>query len=151
MRGRLGRFRLDDIDAALEVCAIFNDDAGGADIAHQLGILADLDLLVGFHVALNGAQSDHFPRFYAGADHAVGPDGELVLKRLHCAFHFAIDIKIFPAVDLADDFDGLSDTGGAGGLCGSNFPMGMLDTGVISFLAVLWDLAQLERDWEAEE
>src|SRR3954471_5348902 len=39
-RSGLG-LRLHDIDAALEICAVFDNDAGGADIAGQLGILAD--------------------------------------------------------------------------------------------------------------
>src|SRR5579864_1443596 len=43
-----------DIDAAREVCAVLDHDARGLDVAHQFGILADVDFVGRFHVAMDG-------------------------------------------------------------------------------------------------
>ena len=107
--GGTGRFRLDDIDAALEVRAILDDDARRADVAHQARVLADLDLIRAFHIALNGAQRNHFTRLDTGMDVAIGTDGELVLQQLDGALQVSIDIQIFLAEDLADDLDSFPD------------------------------------------
>jgi hypothetical protein len=45
-------FGVHNFDAALEVRAILNENAGSLDVAHQFGVFPDLDLLGGFHIAL---------------------------------------------------------------------------------------------------
>src|SRR6516162_2857646 len=49
LRRRLGLV-LHDVDAALEVGAVLDDDPRRPDVARKLGILADLDLVGGFHI-----------------------------------------------------------------------------------------------------
>jgi hypothetical protein len=41
-----------NFDAALEVRAILNENAGGLDVAHQFGVFPDLELIGGFHITL---------------------------------------------------------------------------------------------------
>ena len=108
---RLGRFGLHDVDAALEVRAVLDDDARRADVPDQFGILADLNLVRGLHVALDGAQRHHFARLDGRAHGPVRPDRQLVLQGFHGAFHFAIDVQVFAAENLANHFHGLPDGG----------------------------------------
>src|ERR1035438_5023160 len=91
---RLGRRHLDglrlyNIDTALEIRTILDDDTRRADIPGQLGILADLNLFRGFHVPLNIAERYYFARFDGGANGPVRPDRQLVLKGFHGALPFA--------------------------------------------------------------
>src|SRR5690349_22378380 len=111
-RGGLGCLGPGDIDTSFEVGAVLDDDAGSANVADELRFLADLDAFGGFHVALHGAEGDHFARLDGGADVAVGSDGQLVLGGFDGSFHVAIDEKVFFAVNLAGDSDGFSDGGG---------------------------------------
>jgi hypothetical protein len=109
------RFRLHDIDAALKIRAIFNDDAGSFDIAHQPGIFADLDSVTGLYISLDRPENHDFPRFNGGMHLSIWPDGQFVLNQLDGALYIAIDIKVLLADDLTVDLDGLSDGRGAAG------------------------------------
>src|ERR1035438_134370 len=106
-RRHLDGLRLHDVDTALEIRAILDDDTRRADIPGQLGILTDLNLLRGLHVSLNIAECYYFARLDGRANGPVRPDRELVLKGFHGAFHFAIDVQIFTTENLANYFDGL--------------------------------------------
>jgi hypothetical protein len=106
---RLTRLRLDDIDAALEISAVFDDDAGRADVAEQFRVLADLQTLEGFHVALYGSQHQDFTRLDRGLYGAVRADGQLVFGGFQRAFHRAVHVEVFLAVNLADYLDRFSD------------------------------------------
>src|SRR5215831_14972043 len=104
-------FGLHDIDAALEICAVLDDDAGGANIAGELRVLANFDFIGGFHVSVDRTQHHHFARLDGRLHNTIRADGEFMLHRLHSAFKLAIDIEIFAAIDVTGDLDGLSDGG----------------------------------------
>src|ERR1700704_1869753 len=77
-----GRLGSDDIDTSLEVSAVFNNDARGLDISHQLGILPNINLIGRFHVALNGAQDHDFSRLDSSNHFAVRSDRQAVLLHI---------------------------------------------------------------------
>src|SRR6478609_664058 len=52
-RGSLG-LRFHNIDTALEIRAVLNDNTSGFDVAHQPRILADLNLVAGLDISLYG-------------------------------------------------------------------------------------------------
>ena len=66
---------------------------------------------VGFDVALNGSQRDHFARLHRRMHGSVRANGQLVVGRFDGALDIPVHIQIFFAVDLAVDLDGLSDRG----------------------------------------
>src|SRR5579872_1923564 len=101
----------DDVDIALEIRAVLDHDAGGLDIADELGVLAYIELVGGFDVSMNGAEHDDFARFHAGENLAVGADGEAMLLELDGAFHFAVDGQILAAENLSFDDNGLAERG----------------------------------------
>ena len=105
-----------DIDAALEICAIFDDDAGGLDITHQLGILANVQLVHGFHVSLDLPEDHDFAGFHCCLNAAAGADGELIFGELDGAFDVAVDIEILFTEDLTVYFDCLADRGRTSGV-----------------------------------
>src|SRR6202022_324406 len=49
--GRLGRVRLGYVDTTFEICPVFNDDAGGLDVADNGGAGAERDPLLGLDVS----------------------------------------------------------------------------------------------------
>ena len=75
-RSRLGRLVLDDVDTALEVSAVFDNDPGGLDVPDEFGILADIDFVQCLDVSINGPENDDFARFDAGANPSIGPNGQ---------------------------------------------------------------------------
>src|ERR1700728_1862341 len=101
LRRCLGGVWLRDIDTALEISAVLDDDTAGLDIADELGFLLDVDLVGGVHVALNGALDDDFAGFQAGLHARVRADGEPVFVALDRAFHFSVDGQVFTRKDLA--------------------------------------------------
>ena len=77
-RGGSGRFGAHDIDVALEVGPVFNHNARGLDIAVQLRLAADVDLIASLAIAVNGTQYDQLPRLDAGFQLPVRADGQAV-------------------------------------------------------------------------
>jgi hypothetical protein len=75
-RGRLGRLVPDDIDTALKVSAVFDDDAGGLDVSDEFGVLADIDFVQCLDVSINSPEHDDFARFDSGANPSIGPNGQ---------------------------------------------------------------------------
>src|SRR5580698_8361002 len=90
--GYLG-FGLLDVDAAFEQSTILNADARSGDVADKFGILADVYLVAGLHVALYLAQDDHFPGPNAGLNATVRANRYLILQRFDGAFDIAVDVK----------------------------------------------------------
>src|SRR5580698_6585441 len=89
-RGRSGCLGPRDVDAALEIGSVFDHNAGSFDVAHQLGVFADVDLVGGFDISVNGAQHHHFARLYTRLQLAVRSDGKAVLVQ----FDGAIDLAV---------------------------------------------------------
>ena len=124
-RGRgLGNLGANDIDIALEIRAVFDHDARRADIAHQLGFLADVDPVAGLDVPMQATQHDDLFRLHAGADLSLQTDGEAVFLHFYGAFHFAVDGQVLAAKNLPFHDDRFSEHGIAGarrikGLCGA--------------------------------
>src|SRR5580658_10160778 len=101
-RGHLGLGFL-DVDAAFEQSTILNADARSGDVADEFGILADVHLVAGLHVALYLAQDDHFPGPNAGLNPTVRANRYLILQRFDGPFDIAVDVKIFLGEDLANN------------------------------------------------
>src|SRR6266498_3390640 len=70
------RLRADNIDAALEVCAIVNADAGCLDVAHQTALFANGNLAVHFHVAVYLSENMHLAGLDVSLNLAIVPHGE---------------------------------------------------------------------------
>src|SRR2546427_13304249 len=94
---------LHDIDTALEICAIFDNDAGGTNIADQPGFLADFNLIGGLYIALNIAERHHLAGLDSGMDRSVRADCQLVIGSFDGALDIAIDEQVFLTVNLAVD------------------------------------------------
>src|SRR5271166_1712027 len=76
-----------DVDAALEVSAVLDHDAGGLDISHQLGFFLDVDLVGGFDITLNGAVNDDLASLESRLDPSVRSYGQAMLMTLDGSFH----------------------------------------------------------------
>src|SRR5262249_35467068 len=112
LRRRFRGFGLHDVDAALEIRAIFDDDAGRANVPHQFGVLTDLDPLGGFYVALDCAEGYDFARLDRGVQNPVRPDRDLGPRSFHVPRGFLFTFEFLFVENLADDFDGFADPGG---------------------------------------
>src|SRR4051794_15689228 len=87
--GAGGGFGTDDVDAAFEVGAVVDADAGRFDVADQTALFADRDLLGDFDVAFDGAEDGDLPGLDVRLHFAVGADGDRA-ERFEEAFHFTI-------------------------------------------------------------
>ena len=92
-----------DFDAALEVGAVFDADAGSGDIADDGAVLADIDASASAQIADNFAENDDFAGFDFGIEQGGRADGEFVATKRDGAFDLAVDLEIFGADDLALD------------------------------------------------
>src|SRR5690349_3780989 len=97
-----GHFGLgsNDVDAALEIRAVVDADAGALDVSDETPLFADRDLFGDFHVAADAAENDHFASLDVRANLAVGTYGEQAL-RFQRAFDIAIHQQFLPRADLA--------------------------------------------------
>src|SRR5690348_852656 len=107
----LGLCRI-DFDAALEVGAVFDADAGSGNIADDGAVLADIDAAAGAEIADDRAEDDDFAGFDFGIERGGRADGELVSAKRDGAFDLAVDLEIFGADDLAFDPKRRTDTRG---------------------------------------
>src|SRR5258707_276212 len=78
-----------NIDAALEVGAVIDADAGALDVADQAALLADGNFAGDLYVAADTAEDHHLARFDVCPDLAVRTDGEEAL-RFQESLHVAI-------------------------------------------------------------
>ena len=69
------RLRPRDVDAAFEVGAVVDADAGGLDVADEASLVADGELLQGLDIAFDRAEDHHLARPDVRAHLAVAPDG----------------------------------------------------------------------------
>src|SRR5262245_34680047 len=84
--------RTDDIDAALEVRAVFNGDAGCGEVPEQGPRLADLHFFSRLHVASERSMDHDVAGGHVGVYLAVHADRKVMLLQLDRAFHFSIDV-----------------------------------------------------------
>src|SRR5579862_4682346 len=110
-RRRFHRLSLHDVDAALEISAVLDDDARGPDVAHQPAVLADFEAVAGFNVTLDRAKHHDLARLHGCVYFSVRPDGELIIVQLNRAFDVAVHVQVFLAVDLTVDLNGLAYAG----------------------------------------
>jgi hypothetical protein len=87
--GRRSRFR--DVDASFEIRAVFDYDAAGFDVSYQLGFTTDVNLIGGFHIALNGALDNDLAGFETGLHTSVGTYSQPVLMAFYGSLHFPVE------------------------------------------------------------
>jgi len=97
--------RVLDLDATLEVGAIFHADSRGGDVAGHGASFPDLDPVAGMDVARQITIDDQFPYVDFRVQFSGGSHGESLAPQFDCAFHFAVDLQIFVARNLALDFE----------------------------------------------
>jgi len=98
----LGRLAtLADVDATLEVRAVFNRDAGGDNVASQRAVAANVDAVAGGEVAAHFAQHNDLAGADIGRYYAIPAHRDPVAGKIDGAFDAAINIKRFGACDLA--------------------------------------------------
>src|SRR5579885_1605372 len=76
----LGSLGTDDVDAAFEVSAVIDHDAGGADISDQAALFTNGDFFSYFHIALHGTEDRDIARLDIGAYLTVLADREGVAE-----------------------------------------------------------------------
>ena len=133
-RSRLSRFYLDDIDAAFEIRAVFNDDARSSDIAHEFGILSDFQAVVRLYISPVSEPSATTSRALIPAcTLPFGPIVSLCSSNSMVPRQSPLHVQIFLTVDLSNDFTALPIVAEPC-VSDSTLPMAMLDKGVASFL-----------------
>src|SRR5215510_15502574 len=112
LEGRaLGRARLGlllHVDAAAEVRAVRDGDAGRDDVALDRAVLLDVDLLGRVQIARDLAEDDDGLGGDLRLDAAVRSDREDVVLQLDLAVDPAFDRKVLAAAQLAVDHDALA-------------------------------------------
>src|SRR5437870_3916785 len=94
-------WRLADVDTAFEIAAVLDDDAGGLNVAYELGILPDVDFFAGFYTALHFAHDHDLAGLHAGClQSGVGSDGQPVSDDLHEPCDIAVDGQVLLAADV---------------------------------------------------
>ena len=86
-------FWLADVDATLEVGAVFDADAGGSHVAAQRALGADVHAVGGSYVATHFAQDDDFACDYVSRDLSVAANGDAVAGKVDAALDFSVDKK----------------------------------------------------------
>ena len=105
---------LDRVGAAAEEGGFGDDELVGADVAEELGVIADLDGFGGGDVALDLAADDDLGGVDFGLDDGLRADGEGALGK-NFAFKGAVKLKRTVEGEGALDFDLVGDEGGAAG------------------------------------
>src|SRR5262249_3785709 len=103
--------RLANVDAALEVGAVFDADALADDVAGKRAFIADVDTVAAGDVALHLAQDHDFLGVDIGLHRSVAADGYPVAGKVDGAFHPAVDVERLRAGDFALDHQRLADGG----------------------------------------
>ena len=100
------------VDAASEVGAFCDRNAGSGDVAVHRAVVPDVDLLARGDIARDFAQNDDRLREDLCLDPAVRSDGQDVLPKLNLALDLAFDGQILASIQFALDDDRLSDVHG---------------------------------------
>jgi hypothetical protein len=92
-----------DFDAALEMGAIFDADAGGGDVAGHRAVGLDVHAIAGVKIADDFAVDNHFAGMNFGIEHGGRTDGELMALERDGAVHLAVNLQVFRAGELTLD------------------------------------------------
>ena len=111
---RLGRV---DLDATLELGAVFDADARRGDVADHRAITLDVDAVTGVDIANHFSVNDNFARVNFGSELRRGSDREPVAAQGDGSIHFPIDLQIFGAGDVSLDLQAGTQTRGTA--CGA--------------------------------
>src|SRR5580704_8621006 len=101
-RGGLGFGRV-DFDAALEMGAIFDADAGGRNVADDRAVGLDVYAVARVEVADDFAKRDHLAGMNFRIQHGGGADRELMAIERDGAVHLAVNLQVFRAGELTLD------------------------------------------------
>ena len=109
MNGR--NFGSDDLNLALEIGAIFDDDARSPKIAYQAAALANCNLPACLDIAIHAAEDFDFSRSRACADFAAWPNRQAAVRHIKGTVDLAIDVHVLSAGDLSPDHHRFADDG----------------------------------------
>jgi len=98
-----------NVDAALEICAILDDDPLRGNIARKHSRLPELDAICADDVAIDSAVNHHFLGIDVRANASVWTNREVMIVQFDAALYFPVDIQIFTAGELALYYDGFAD------------------------------------------
>jgi len=101
IRGGVG-FGWVDFDAALEMSAVFDADAGGGDVAGHRAVGLDVHAIA-VEVADDFAVNDHFTGMNFGIEYGGGADDELMAIERDRAFYLAVNLQVFRGAELTLD------------------------------------------------
>src|SRR5579863_6443978 len=104
-----------DVNAALEIRAVFYGNAGGDNVAGERAVAADIHAVAGGQIAAHFAQHDDFAGVDVGGDHAVAANGDAIAGKIDGTFDPAVNIKRLGAGDFTLDDQRLADGGLVGG------------------------------------
>lgn len=98
-----------DVDAALEIGIVFDNDSRRFDVSHHVPVFPDRYLLLSVDVPVNGPLHHYLARSDVCVRPPVRPHRQLVVFQFEQPFHLAVDEQIFFAVDFSFDRYRLSD------------------------------------------
>jgi|SRR5277367_6018117 len=98
----LGRI---DFDAAFEMGAIFDADAGGGDVAGDGAVLLDVNPPAGMDVADDLAVDDDFAGVYFRIELGIRTDGKFVPGERNRTVYDAVNVQVFASGDLPFDLE----------------------------------------------
>src|SRR5215471_16882496 len=111
VRSDLRLLRAKDVDAAFEVCAVFNHDTRSFNVANDARAFHDGDPVGRIYISLNRASDHQFFRLNVRLDLAVGTNRQTIAD-FKSAFDLAVQVEFFIAVDFPPDSHSLTDCGG---------------------------------------
>src|SRR5712672_2516952 len=111
--GSVVRFGGVDLDATLELGAVFNADTRRGNVADHRAIALDVDTVASVHIAHHFSVNDNFARVNLRSELRRGSDGESVAAQGDGSIYFSIDLQIFGAGDVSLDLQAGTKTCGA--------------------------------------
>src|ERR1700688_3993744 len=104
-----GLAALANIDAALEVGAVFDGDAGRGYGAGERAVTPDIHAIASRKVAAHFAKHNDLAGVDVGCHHTITADGDAVARQADRTFHPAINIKRLRSSHLALDHQRFAD------------------------------------------
>src|SRR5580693_5507560 len=97
-----------DLDLALQVRTVLDEDAAARDVADHRAVLLYLHAIFRVQISAHLAVDDHFARVHIRSDFAILSDGEALTLESDRAFDLAVNLQILVAGDLALDCESRS-------------------------------------------
>src|SRR5712672_1838515 len=110
--GSVVRFGGVDLDATLELRAVFNADTRRRNVTDDGAIALDVDAVAGVYIADHFSVNDNFARVNLGSELRRGSDGEPMAAQGDGSIHFSIDLQVFGAGDVSLDLQAGAKTRG---------------------------------------